>query len=194
MRSIKYGHCIQMSVLGLSICGALFVVLDVTFIAPKVVRSYDNIMKPPTLERSRAEFEEDFGYWVRSRETLYISFVIPPIIGFALAIALRRHIRNLLLKNQEYFSRDMQRSLLRWDGVGLKELREEISSLPRLLSILLQLLPLGTVIIILFLFESLVFPGRYTSVPVAFLTTCGFISYPTWKQIFADTTSPQASD
>lgn len=183
-----------MFILGFSICGAFFVVFDVTYIAPKVVKRYDIIMKTPPLEQARAELNEEFGYWARSRQTLYVSFVIPPIIGFALAIALRQYIRNLLLKNQQILSRDMHRPLLRWDGIGVKELQDEISSLPRLLSILPQFLPLGAVIIILFLFESLLFPGRWTSVPIAFLTTCGFISYGTWKKIFTDAMSFEESD
>lgn len=190
MKSIKYGHCFLAFVLGISTSLTLLVVFDLTSLAPKVLERYEIIMKPPPLEPARAEFDEEFGYWANSRRTLYTYFVVPPFIGFAIAIALRRYVRKLLLRNQQLLSRNMHKPLLQWDGVGVKELRDEVSTLPESASFLRQLLPLGGFVIILFWLESIVFSGHST-LAMTFLATCGFTSYPTWKRMFVDSTSPR---
>lgn len=175
---------------------AIVVVAEFAFLSPMVLRSYDRVMQLNPLEQSRpgfhkereqsrADFHEKFGFWGRSRQTLYVSFVLPPIMGFTLAIAFRQYIKNLLLKNEQYFKKQIRRRLLRWDGIGLKELREEISIFPRFL-------PLFIAFIFVFVLDQFVYPGG--SSMFAFVATCGFISYPTWKQIFADAMSLQASD
>lgn len=166
--------------LGFSTCMAFFVVFDVTFVAPKVLERYDIIMKPEPLEQSRAEFNEDFGYWARSRQTLYASFVLPPIIGLALAITLRRYVRNLFLRNQVYLRKEMQGLSMRYEGLGLKDFRNEMREA---ISIFSQFLPLLSVIFFLYVLGPLVFPGRETLLP-AFLAISGFASYGTWKGIF----------
>lgn len=172
---------------------AFVVIAEVAFVPPMVLRSYDFALKANPLEYSSADFHEEFGYWGRSRQTLYASFVLPPLIGFAIAIALRQYIRNLLLRNQQHFRKEMRRRLMQWDGIGLKELREEISNLPQLFSILRQFLPLVCVMIFLTVLDFSIFPDTSTSV-LAFLATCGFTSYSTWNKMFADAMSLESTD
>lgn len=197
MSSSKYSLYSPMNLLVFSICMVLILIVDVVVISPMVLRSYDRVMQLDPLEQSRpgfrkereqsrADFHEQFGFWGRSRQTLYASFVLPPIIGFSPAMAFRGYIKNLLLKNQHRFKKEIRRRLMRWDGIGLKELREDISTFP-------QFLPLFIAFIFVFVLDTLVFPGAYSSMS-AFSATCGFIGYPTWKQIFADAMSLQASD
>ena len=185
MNSSKYSLYSPINLLVFSICMAFVVIAEVAFVPPMVLRSYDFALKANPLEYSSADFHEEFGYWGRSRQTLYASFAIPPIIGFALAIALRKHIRNLLLRNQRYFRMQMRRRLMRWDGIGLKELREEISIFPRFV-------PLLCVIIFLSVSDYFVFPWS-NSVP-AFLATGGFTNYGTWKRMFSDAMSLDSTD
>lgn len=185
MSSSKFSVYSPKIILGFSICIAFVVVADFVFTSPLILKSYDFAMTANPLEYSSADFHEQFGFWGHSRQTLYASFVLPPIIGLTLAMTFRRHIKNLLLKNQQRLSRDLYRPLLRWDGIGLKKAREEIAIFPRFL-------PLLAVMIFLTVLDEFVF--LVNSSTLAFMATCGFISYPTWKQIFADATSPQASD
>ena len=172
--------------LALSICMAFVVIADVAFILPKVLIRHDLVMKSNPLEQSRADFHEEFGYWARSRQTLYAGFLIPPIIGFALAITLGRYVKNLILRNEGYFRKEFRRRLTKWEGIGLDDLRKDMSILPRFL-------PLLIVIILLFVLDFLVFPDTSTSC-TAFLATCGFTSYGTWKKIFTDAMSFEESD
>lgn len=137
-------------------------------------------------EQSRADFQQNYGNWSRDRQTLYAGFLIPPIIGFILAIFLRRYVKNLILRNEGYFRKEFRRRLTKWEGIGLDDLRKDMSILPRFL-------PLLTVIILLFVLDFLVFPDTSTSC-TAFLATCGFTSYGTWKKIFTDAMSFEESD
>ena len=151
---------------------ALPVAVDLTFVAAGALDTHDFIIE--------MELQDlDWGYLTRSRQTICVYFALPPIIGFALAIALRKYIRNLLLRNQEYLRKEMQGLSMRYKGLGLKEfrndLREAISAVP-------QFLPLLSVFLLLCVLDYLVFP-RDTLV-FAFLATSGFASYGTWKRIF----------
>lgn len=197
MSSSKFSIYNPMTLLGISTFFAIVVIAIFVYTSPLVLIRHDLVMQIDPLEasrpglhkereQSRADFHEEFGYWGHSHQTLYASFVLPPIIGFALAMALRRHIRNLLLRNQAYFQKEMRRRLTRWDGIGLKGLREEISIIP-------QFLPLFAVIIFLIVSDSLIFPIMSTSA-LAFLATCGFTSYSTWKRIFKDAMRLESTD
>lgn len=190
MKSIELGHVALVFIIGFSIFMACVVILDVFVIAPKVLSIHDIISEEPGLDEIDGIFDGMFGPWAQNRSVLYTSFVVPPIIGFALAMALRRYMSKLLLKNQQLLSRDMHRPLLRWDGLGVNELRDEVSTLPELVLFFRQSLPLGAFVIVLFMIESIVFPGLPTMV-VAFIATSGFTSYPTWKKIFVDSRSPR---
>lgn len=164
---------------------AFLVVFDVAFVGPKVLKAHDMFMELRAQAPSPAEFSEDFGNLARNRLVICASFALPPIIGFALAIALRLYVRNLLLRNQQYLRKEMRKPILRYGGLGLSELRKEISMVPRLISILPQFLPFLAAIIFFSVLDFLVLSGLGSSTP-AFLATCGFTCYGTWKSIFTN--------
>lgn len=179
------------TLLGFSICMLVLVVADLVFVPRLVLIRHDYLIQSDSFEQSwpgiheereqkRANFREKYGFWGSSRKMLYLSFVLPPLTGIAIAVLSRRHIRNLLLRNQDYFKKEMRRRLIRWDGIGLGEFREAVSILPRFLPVLM-------VIILLFLLDAYFF--RRGSSVSAFMSISGFICYPTWKRMYIDATS-----
>lgn len=185
MSSSKYGLYSPINLLVLSILSAFVVIVFLVFFSPMVLRNYEFALKANPLEYSSADFHEEFGYWEKSRQALYVSFILPPITGFVLAMAFRRYIKNLLLKNQHLFKKEIRRRLMRWDGIGLKKLRGEISISPRFL-------PLFIAIIFLIVLDQSVF--LVGSSTLAFMATCGFISYGTWQRIYTDAMSLESAD
>lgn len=159
----------------------LIVVANLSLIAPKVLESHDLFM-----ELQLAELEEDFGLVARSPQIIYASYLLPPIIGFALAMVLRRYTRSFLLRNQAYFKKEIRRRLTMRTSVGIEYIREDLSNFPRFI-------PLIIAIIFVFALDVFISPGNFT-VMSAFVATSGFLSYPKWKEMFLDATSHQDSD
>lgn len=160
----------------------LGLVFSLFVVAPLELKNYKLDMK---LASSSGYFDE-YGYWATSSGTLFAYFTLPPMLGFASAIALRRHIKNLLLRTEPYFRKQIRRPLARWDGIGAKDFRED-------LHISLQFLPLFIATLAVYGVEDYVFPGSFT-LSCTFLATCGFGGYGTWKRIFDSAMDPADSD
>ena len=156
---------------------SLGVLIDVTLLQFLTLRSYELVLDMQPLEQIRVDFFEKHGNWASSRESLYALFLIPPVAGFTVGIALRGHVRKILIRNEEHFRKEIRR-LAKWVGVDSKGLQEDLPLIP-------QFLPLLIVLVFLFVIQFFIFPGT-SSLVLAFLATCGFANFGTWKRIYTD--------